>query len=89
MASETRIEFISDGFKQILESDGVHNLVQDTANDICDKANANNNRGGEGFTTNVIKGGYGGGRWIGFVKASDKEASIAEAEDKALSGAVI
>lgn len=89
MASEIRIEFISDGFKQILESAEVHDLVQDTANEICDKANANNNRGGEGFTTNVIKGGYGGGRWIGFVKASDKEASIAEAEDKALSGAVI
>lgn len=89
MATQIRLEFISSGFKEILESDGVHDLVQDTANEICDRANANNNRGGEGFATNVIKGGYGGGRWIGFVKATDKESAIAEAEDKALSGAVI
>lgn len=83
----TRIVFNSAGFKEILESDGVHDLVQETADGICDRANANNNRGGE-FATNVIKGGYGGGRWIGFVKSTDEKSAQAEAEDKALSGAV-
>ena len=89
MATETRLEFISEGFKQILESEGVHDLVQQTAEEICDRANAANNRGGEGFTTSVIQGNYGGGRWIGFVKTTDKQSMIAESEDKALSGAVL
>lgn len=87
MATQIRLEFISEGFKQILESGEVHDLVQETADQICDRANAANNRGGEGFTTNVIQGYYGGGRWIGFVKTTDKQSMIAEAEDKALSGA--
>lgn len=87
MATQIRLEFISEGFKEILESDGVHDLVQETAESICDKANANNIRGGEGFATSVIRGHYGGGRWIGFVKTTDKQSEIAEAEDKALTGA--
>lgn len=88
MATSIRLEFISEGFKEILESDGVHDLVQETAEGICDKANGNNVRGGEGFTTSVIHGSYGGGRWVGFVKTTDKQSEIAEAEDKALTGAV-
>ena len=84
----TRIVFNSAGFKEILESDGVHDLVQETADGICDRANANNTRGGEGFATSVIHGNYGGGRWIGFVKSTDEKSAQAEAEDKALSGAV-
>ena len=31
----------------------------------------------------------GGGRWIGFVKTTDKNSMIAETEDKALTGAVL
>lgn len=88
MATSIRLEFISEGFKEILESDGVHDLVQETAESICDKANGNNVRGGEGFTTSVIHGSYGGGRWVGFVKTTDKQSEIAEAEDKALTGVV-
>ena len=34
------ITFNSAGFKAILESDGVRDLVQDTADGICDRANA-------------------------------------------------
>lgn len=83
-----RIEFISEGFRQILLSDGCQKVVQETAQQIADKANANNARGGDGFETTVQQGGYGGGRWIAFVSASDKKASEAESEDKALTRAL-
>jgi len=85
---ETRIVFKSEGFRQILLSDGVKNLVTDTANEIKDKADANNTRGGEGFKASVQVGGFGGGRWIGFVSTTDDKAKAAESEDKALTRAV-
>jgi hypothetical protein len=85
----TRLVFNSEGFRETLMSEGVHDLVEETANEICDRANVNNTRGGEGFTTSVIQGNYGGGRWIGFVKSTDKQSAIAESEDQALSGAVL
>ena len=88
MAKETRIVFNTEGFRQILLSDGCHNVVQSTADSICQTANANNSRGGDGFIATTQVGGYGGGRWIGFVSASDKNASIAESEDQALTRAL-
>lgn len=84
--SEVRIEFISKGFKEILESEGTRNIVSQTAESISSKANSN--YGGDGFQASVIKGNYGGGRWVGFVNATDKESLIAETEDKALTGAI-
>lgn len=83
-----RIQFNSAGFRQILLSDGCREVVQSTAEDICAKANANNGRGGEGFTANTQVGGYGGGRWIGFVSSTDKKSAAAESEDKALTRAL-
>lgn len=87
--ADIRLEFNSEGFKEILESEGVRDLVQETADGIRDRANDNNTRGGDGFASNVILGGYGGGRWIGFVKSTDDKSAIAESEDNALTGAVI
>lgn len=82
-----RIDFKhSDGFHQILVSEGCHNLVQQIADDIESKANAN--YGGDGFVARTMVGNYGGGRWIGFVSATDKNASAAESEDKALTRAL-
>lgn len=83
-----RLQFNSNGFKQILLSEGCHNLVEATASQICEKANANNTRGGDGFRATTQVGGYGGGRWIGFVTATDAKASAAQSEDKALTGAL-
>lgn len=88
MAKETRIVFNSAGFRDILLSDGVRDAVTSTAEEIREKANANNTRGGNGFTANVQVGGYGGGRWVGFVTASDNKASLAESEDQALTRAL-
>jgi len=86
--SALRLVFNSDGFRQILESQGCHDLVQQTAEEIAQKANANNTRGGEGFEASTQLGGYGGGRYIGFVTAADNKAKIAESEDKALTRAL-
>lgn len=83
-----RLVFNSDGFRQILQSDGVHDLVQQTAEEIAEKANANNTRGGQGFEARTQIGGYGGGRYIGFVTTADNKAKIAESEDKALTRAL-
>ena len=83
-----RLVFNSDGFRQILQSEGVHDLVQQTAEEIAEKANANNTRGGKGFEVSTEKGKYGGGRYIGFVTTTDNKAKIAESEDKALTRAL-
>ena len=89
MASDNlRLKWNKDGFRQILLSEGCQQLVQSTAEEICDRANGNNNRGGEGYVVRTQVGGYGGGRWIGFVSTTDNKSMIAESEDKALTGAV-
>ena len=88
MASETRLVFNSDGFRELLLSEGVKELVSTAAEEIQNKADANNTRGGEGFRSTVQVGGYGGGRWIGFVSTTDKASEIAESEDKALTRAI-
>lgn len=80
------ITFISEGFKAILESEGVRDLVQDLADGIRDRANAN--YGGDGFETTVKHVGYGGGRWGAFISSTNKKAAEAEAEDKVLTRAI-
>ena len=86
--ADARIEFNSAGFREILLSDGCHELVKSVTEDISTKANANNTRGGEGFASSVQVGGYGGGRWIVFVGTTDDKSAIAEAEDLALTRAI-
>lgn len=88
MAINARIEFISAGFRGILLSDGCRELIQQTTDEIRDRADANNDRGGEGFSSTVQVGNYGGGRWIGYVGTTDQASAIAEAEDKALTRAL-
>jgi len=85
---QTRIVFNSEGFRQILLSDGCKSLVEQTTQGICEKANANNSRGGDGFRATTQVGGYGGGRWIGFVSSTDKQSSAAQSEDQALTRAL-
>lgn len=80
------ITFISAGFKAVLESDGVRDLVQDLADGIQDRANAN--YGGDGFQATVKHLGYGGGRWGAFISSTDARAARAEAEDKVLTRAI-
>lgn len=90
MATQIKLTFISDGFRQILLGSGVKDVVQSAADKIQAKANANAGINGEseGFSVDVWEGNYGGGRWIGSVSTTDLESQKAESEDKALSKAV-
>lgn len=81
MATKTEIKFISEGFKQILNSPGVQAVVEAKASEIQANANA---ASGEHFKSKTWQGSYGGGRWIGSAFATEE----AEAEHKSLSGAV-
>lgn len=83
-----RITFDSKGFRKILFSSGVKEVLEKQAKEIQAKANSNNRRGGEGFSYNVWKGGYVGGRLVASVTTTDRESIIAESEDLALSRAV-
>lgn len=84
-----RIDFKSDGFREILCSGGVQNLVTEQSVMIQNRANANNMRGGEGFSARTYMGNYGGGRWVASVNTTDHKSMVAESEDKALSRAVM
>lgn len=99
----TRIVFNSAGFREILLSEGTHELVQGITEQIRDRAVANyaavgsdslvsflnpNGDPNAGFTARTQVGGYGGGRWIGFVSTADQYAAAAEAEDSVLTRAI-
>lgn len=81
-----KIEFISAGFKEILM--GTQGLVSSVTNQIAAAANANLAEDSTGFSAQVVIGGFGGGRPIGFVASTDNASATAEAEYKALSRAV-
>ena len=92
MAKQIRLEFISEGFKEILTGAGVQNLVSEATQKL--QAQANANAAGEldeeskGFSAKTWLGGFGGGRWVGSVSTTDHSTMVAEAENKALSRAV-
>ena len=78
----TRITFISKGFRDVLFSDGVKDIVTECAERIQKKAGAD-------FEAETWRGGYGGGRWVATVRATNSEGMRAEAEQKVLSKAVM
>ena len=84
----TRIEFNSDGFKQILMSSEVQSMVYDASQRIASDASSKVIGDSDGFIPEVKKGGFGGGRWIAYVTAADDAAAEAESESKVLTGAV-
>lgn len=84
-----RIEFNSEGFKQILESGETKSMIEGHVNAIKARADANlNGAESQGFNAKTVLGSYGEGRWIGFVGTSDLATMIAESENKALTKAV-
>lgn len=84
-----RLEFNSDGFREILTGSGVKELISGQVDAIRDRANANMGPAeSEGFYGRTVMGGFGGGRWVGFVGTTDMATMIAESEDKALTKAV-
>jgi len=83
----TKIEFVSAGFKQILNSPGVESMIRQHTEAVCDRANANLHTESEGYLSKVFTGG-GQGRVVGVVYTTDHASMVAEAEEKALSRAV-
>ena len=89
MAQRMTIQFIGEGFEALLCDAGTMALVQEQTERICDFANTNNIRGGNGFECATRLGkAYGSQRALGFVYTTDEASRIAESEDKALSRAV-
>ncbi len=84
MATQVKITFNSDGFRQLLLSDGVKQLVESTTEQIRSRAEANLNENQGEARSHVWQGKYGGGRWVGSVSVLE----TAESEDKALTKAV-
>ena len=81
------IEFISKGFRDILYSPGTKELLQNLSEGIRDSSNESMPTG-EGFSSKVYSGGYGGGRYIGNVRADDDAAALEESENLTLTKAV-
>lgn len=92
MAKQIRLEFNSDGFREILTGTGVQSVVSEATQKIQAQANANAagelDENSEGFSAKTWLGGFGGGRWVGSVSTTDHSTMVAEAENKALSRAV-
>ena len=93
MSEMIRIRSIKEYFQEFAV-DGIGkgqpvDLVKEQTERICDSANINNLRGGNGFECATRLGrAYGSQRALGFVYTTDQESRIAESEDKALSRAV-
>lgn len=73
-----RLEFISSGFRDLLMSDEVSEVVMDAAGDVAKTASAMstaNRKRGHGDAEYVVKGprkgGYGGGRIIAYVATNN------------------
>lgn len=89
MAQRMTIEWNHAGFEALLCDAGTMALVKEQAERICQAANANNDRGGNGFECATRLGrAYGSQRALGFVYTTDENSRLAESEDKALSRAV-
>lgn len=85
-----RLEFISDGFKELLCSSGVQGVVESAAAGIQARANANANLSEDstGYYMRTVQGSSKAGRWLGFVGATDHETLVAESEYQALTKAM-
>ena len=90
MAQQIRLEFNSDGFKQLLASAETRDMIAEHTNAIKQRADANIAGESEGFNARVeqAKSANYGGRWIGVVGTSDYASVVAESENGALTKAV-
>ena len=77
MAQEMKIDFLSEGFRTILTSGEVRNLISSTAQGIASRA-------GDGFDVDTFLGNYGGGRWVSVVVAKTREANAEQSENHVL-----
>ena len=85
MAKNVRIEWNDAGFVEILQSEGVRELVLSQAERIATAATANIPEPSEGYTANAVKKPT---RWVAGAATTDEASVRAESEYKALSRAV-
>ena len=78
-----RLEFNSDGFRELLNSPEVEQLVLQHAQEIANRANEAS--GLDSFETHSLKAGT---RYIAFAGTTDDASAQAESESKVLSQAV-
>ena len=80
-----RIEWNNQGFKDLLQSSEVEQLVRGKAETIAGRANAGLSEESEGFRAHSIKASS---RYIAFAGTTDEASVRAESENKVLSRAV-
>lgn len=88
MATQTRIKFISKGFKEILCSPGASNVCREEAVRIMSAASSASRFGGTFSIHSEIAYRFGSARVEWFVKAADDDALKACSEDHVLAGAI-
>lgn len=88
MAKTVRIEHISAGWREILMSEPVKQLVSDNAEAVRSRAESMSMMPGAEWTAEVSVGSYGGGRIVGYVRPANLQAMIDEASGKMLEVAV-
>lgn len=92
--SDITLTFNSEGFREVLLSEGVKQALESITNEITERANSNlTDPKSEGYEGDVVESprmsSYGaGGRWVGFVRAKDYRAMADEAENKSLSRSI-
>ena len=79
-----KIEFNDAGMKAMFQCDGLRQVMEEQTNRVTDEANANGNC--EGFQGQVVMGRIG--RYVGLVRATDKQSFKAASEYKALERAL-
>ena len=93
----SKIQFISDGFKDILQTAGTQTVVQEVTDEIKQKCVANfaavsldGTDADAAFNTEVKQATAAAykGRFVGFVSTSDPYAVAAETEDKIMTRAL-
>lgn len=87
--AQGRIKFFKKGLQAILCSPGADQVCAGQAKRIQNIANSRNRFGGDGFAIHseqAVLFGLRRAEW--FVKTTDRKSQMAEAEDKALTGAV-
>lgn len=80
-----RFEWNNQGFRDILGSAGVEQLVLEHAQQIAQRASAGISEASEGFTAEAVKAPT---RYIAFASTTDRASVEAESENKVLSRAV-
>lgn len=80
----TKLEFNDAGIRSMFLCEGLKSVMEQTTDRVTNEANDNGNC--DGFVGQTVMGHIG--RYIGLVRASDKQSMKAASEDKALERAL-